>query len=122
MENYELLGEKITEGLDELNTDDPKYCEKVGAVKDLYELKIQEMKAQNDYYCKATELDNKATELEQQKQEAEKKESWWEKINPNTVITTVAMGIGTFVTLKFEKDGYLFKPPEFVRNLINRNK
>lgn len=122
MENYEKLDEKISEGLDELDASDPKYSEKVGAVKDLYELRIQEMKAQNDYYCKATELDNKAAELEQQKQEAEKKESWWEKINPNTVITTVAMGIGTWVTLKFEKDGYIFKPPEFVRNLINRNK
>lgn len=122
MEVYEKLDEKISEGLDELDPNDPKYSEKVEAVRDLYDLKIQEMKAQNDYYCRATELDNKATELEQQKKEAEKKESWLEKINPNTVITTVAMGIGTIVTLNFEKDGYLFRPSEFVRKLISNNK
>lgn len=120
MENYEKLDEKIAESLDELDVNDPTYGDKVKSVKDLYELKIQEMKAQNDYYCKASELDIKSKEVEQENQEKQK--PWYKQINPNTVITTVAMGVGTLITLKYEKDGYLFKPGDFLRNLINRNK
>lgn len=113
MDNSEKLEEKISEGLDELDTNDEKYIEKVKAVKDLYELKLEEKKEADDYYCKSQDVDNKTAELDV---------PWYKKINPNTVITTVAMGIGTLITLKFEKDGYLFKPGDFVRGLINRNK
>ncbi len=113
MENDEKLEEKISEGLDMLDTEDAQYAEKVKAVKDLYELKLQETKEAHDYYCKAQEVDNKTAEID---------EPWWKKINPNTVITTVAMGVGTLITLKFEKDGYLFKPGEFLRGIISHNK
>ena len=113
MENSEKLEEKISEGLDKLDVNDAKYADKVKAVKDLYELKLKEKQEADDYYCRSQEVDNKTAELDT---------PWWKKINPNTVLTTVAMGVGTLVTLKFEKDGYLFKPGEFVRGLISRNK
>ena len=113
MENAEKLEEKISEGLDKLDVDDSKYVDKVQAVKDLYELKLEEEKEGHDYYVKAQEVNNKTAELDL---------PWYKKINPNTVITTVAMGIGTLVTLKFEKDGYLFKPGELLRGIISRNK
>lgn len=107
------LEAKISEGLDKLDVNDAKYSDKVKAIRDLYEIKIENQREADDYYCKSTELNNRSAELD---------EPWWKKINPNTIITTVAMGIGTLVTLKFEKDGYLFKPNDFVRGLINRNK
>lgn len=113
MENTEKLDKVISDGLDSLDVNDEQYVDKVKAVKDLYQLKIEEKKENDDYYCRSQEANNRTAELDL---------PWWKKINPNTIITTAAMGIGTFVTLKFEKDGYLFRPGEFVRGLINRNK
>lgn len=113
MENTEKLEKVISDGLDSLDVDDENYADKVKAVRDLYQLKIEEQREADDYYCKGQEVNNRTAELD---------EPWYKKINPNTVITTVAMGIGTLITLKFEKDGYLFKPGEFVRSLIGKNK
>ena len=112
-EKDEKLELAISEGLDSLRPGDEDYCNKVKAVKDLYEVKIKEEQRQDDYYTKATELNNKSAEDDM---------PWWKKVNPNTVITTVAMGIGTLVTLKYEKDGYLFRPGEFLRSFISHNK
>ena len=115
MENFEKLEEKISNGLDELDPSKDGYNEKVKAVKDLYELKIQEEKVNNDYYCKATELSNEQFKNDHSTH-------WWNKIDPNTIITTIAMGAGTLLTLKSQQDGYLIRPDGFLSNLIHRNK
>ena len=114
-EKDEKLETAISEGLDNLSPEDENYCDKVIAVKDLYEVKIKEEQIQNDYFIHAQEVDNQSAELDA-------KSCWWKQINPNTVITTTAMGLCTLLTLKFEKDGYLFRPSEFLRSFINHNK
>lgn len=120
--NIEKLDEVISDGLDNLDINDEKYCDKAKVVGELYRLRLDEIKAQNDYAIRSDEVANKTSEIDNEKSKEEEESHWWKKINPNTVITTVAMGIGTLITLKYEKDGYLFKPGDFMRGLINRNK
>ena len=120
----ELLEEAIEDGFAKLDEakDSDDYCNKVKAVKDLYDLKTSEYKAQVEYWDKQEELEIKKKERTAENIKAEREAHWWNKVNPNTVITTGAMVVMSAVTILENHEGWIFKPDGFLAKLMNRDK
>ena len=113
----DMLEEAIENGFVKLDEakDSDEYCKQVEAVKDLYDLKVNEYKAQSEQWYRQEE---RAAE----NAKTEKEAHWWNKINPNTVITTGAMVIMSAVTILENHEGWIFKPDGFLSKLMNRDK
>jgi len=126
LEPDEMLDNAIIEALTELHV--KKTNDNLKAVKDLYELRISEMKVRNDYYCKAEELSNRTQELDIAKQREVANSKLINRIiakipdvAENLIgigATTVASVVVTTVIKKGEQDGWMTKVPDLASKLF----
>lgn len=127
MENYEKLDRVIYLSLDKIDPNSETYADDVKAAKELYELKIQEDKVQNDYYIRAEEVANETERIDQDRQSQKKESKWYNQVNW-TQIGTGVLASGTaisamLISMAFQKEGYLgLNPVEIARILLNRAK
>lgn len=123
-QSEELLEKAIEDGFAQLDeaTDTKDYCDKVKAVKDLYDLKVNEYRAQADDAHRNDEFAIEQARLEKESAQEEEDRKWYKKINPNTVITTLAMVAMSAVTIAEQHEGWIFKPDGFLSKLMNRDK
>lgn len=124
----EMLEKAIQDGFKKLDTakDTEDYCDKVKAVKDLYDLKNQEYKAQVEYYDRQEELELRKKELDEKEahdaeqiaQDEKKRKGDMIKVGI-TVGATAALSLLTIIE---NHQGWIFKPDGFLMKLLNHDK
>ena len=127
MEIYEKLDNAISDALDKLDTSSSTYLDDAKVVVELYNVKNQAERNQNDYYVRAEELANETERIEQQKNQEKKDSKWYNKINYTQVMTVVIASVTTVgmmgMNMAFQKEGYIgISPAELIKVAFNKVK
>lgn len=124
----EMLEKAIQDGFEKLDRakDSEEYCDRVKAIKDLYELKNQEYRAQADYSNHQEEIEMRDMELEAKKAQDAIENSFNEKKRKTDLLRT-GLTIGataglSLLTIIENHQGWIFKPDGFLTKLLNRDK
>lgn len=124
----DMLEEAIQDGFEKLDRakDSEEYCDRVKAIKDLYELKNQEYRAQADYSNHQEEIEMRDMELEAKKAQDAIENSFNEKKRKTDLLRT-GLTIGataglSLLTIIENHQGWIFKPDGFLSKLLNHEK
>ena len=119
----ELLDEAIRDAFAQLKVDDSEQSLK--KVETLMTLQREGDKAQNDYYIRATAVDNETQKLadeEKRDREEHKLKTIMLKAVPEFVktgMTSISLFIMIKIVKKYEKDGYLIKFGDIASKYVN---
>ena len=120
----ERLDEAINEAFDEFQM--KKSEENVNMIRELVRLEIDQRRMENDYYCRATEIDNETQKIDEEKQreiEDRKILNQLKKYVPEfakAAFTSVTMLFMMIIAKRYEEKGFLIKIPEIVRLVVNK--
>lgn len=120
----ERLEEAINEAFDEYHAE--KSEANVNMVKELVQLELNKRKVDNDYYCRASEIDNETQKIDEAKQkeiEDQKILNIMKKYIPEfvkTAFASLSMVFLMIIAKRYEEKGFLIKIPEIVKLVISK--